>query len=59
MTQPITELTDRMREIFGLVVEAYLARGRKVAFVLVSFEAAALDAMGFTRQYHDILGGPE
>jgi heat-inducible transcriptional repressor len=27
MTQPITELTDRMREIFGLVVEAYLARG--------------------------------
>src|SRR5215203_145866 len=27
MTQPITELTDRMREIFGLVVEAYLERG--------------------------------
>ena len=24
MTQPITELTDRMREIFGLVVDAYL-----------------------------------
>ena len=27
MTQPIGELTDRMREIFGLVVEAYLERG--------------------------------
>src|SRR5438105_7303980 len=27
MTQPISELTDRMREIFGLVVEAYLERG--------------------------------
>jgi heat-inducible transcriptional repressor len=27
MTQPIGELTDRMREIFGLVVDAYLARG--------------------------------
>ena len=27
MTQPIGELTDRMREIFGLVVEAYLDRG--------------------------------
>ncbi len=30
MTQPITELTDRMREIFGLVVEAYLERGHPV-----------------------------
>ncbi len=27
MTQPISELSDRMREIFGLVVEAYLHRG--------------------------------
>src|SRR3954468_23720970 len=27
MAQPITELTDRMRDIFGLVVEAYLERG--------------------------------
>ncbi len=27
MTQPIGELTDRMREIFGRVVEAYLERG--------------------------------
>jgi heat-inducible transcriptional repressor len=27
MTQPIGELTDRMREIFGHVVEAYLERG--------------------------------
>jgi heat-inducible transcriptional repressor len=27
MTQPIGELTDRMREIFGQVVEAYLERG--------------------------------
>src|SRR4249919_2123718 len=27
MTQPISELTDRMREIFGHVVEAYLERG--------------------------------
>src|SRR5436853_5305350 len=27
MTQPIAELTDRMREIFGLVVESYLERG--------------------------------
>src|SRR4051812_28502747 len=30
MTQPIGELTDRMREIFGLVVEAYLERGHPV-----------------------------
>ena len=30
MTQPIGELTDRMREIFGLVVEAYLDRGHPV-----------------------------
>src|SRR3569833_71450 len=27
MSQQISELTDRMREIFGLVVEAYLDRG--------------------------------
>src|ERR1700756_3782630 len=27
MAQPIGELTDRMREIFGLVVKAYLERG--------------------------------
>lgn len=27
MPPPITELSDRMREIFGLVVEAYLERG--------------------------------
>ena len=27
MTQPIGELTDRMRDVFGLVVEAYLERG--------------------------------
>lgn len=30
MAQPIGELTDRMREIFGLVVEAYLERGLPV-----------------------------
>src|SRR5918997_2337136 len=30
MTQPIGELTDRMRSIFGLVVEAYLERGHPV-----------------------------
>jgi heat-inducible transcriptional repressor len=30
MTQPIAELTDRMREIFGLVVDAYLERGQPV-----------------------------
>jgi heat-inducible transcriptional repressor len=30
MTQPISELTDRMREIFGLVVESYLERGSPV-----------------------------
>lgn len=30
MTQPIAELTDRMREIFGLVVETYLDRGLPV-----------------------------
>jgi heat-inducible transcriptional repressor len=30
MVQPIAELTDRMREIFGLVVEAYLERGSPV-----------------------------
>jgi heat-inducible transcriptional repressor len=31
MTQPISELTDRMREIFGLVVDAYLERGVPIA----------------------------
>jgi len=30
MTEPIAELTDRMREIFGLVVESYLERGHPV-----------------------------
>jgi heat-inducible transcriptional repressor len=30
MTQPIAELTDRLREIFGQVIEAYLARGTPV-----------------------------
>ncbi len=30
MNQPIGELTDRMRAIFGLVVEAYLERGQPV-----------------------------
>ncbi|HKP34513.1 MAG TPA: heat-inducible transcriptional repressor HrcA [Sphingomicrobium sp.] len=30
MTQPIGELTDRMRDIFGQVVEAYLERGLPV-----------------------------
>jgi heat-inducible transcriptional repressor len=30
MTQPITELTNRMREIFGLVVESYLEGGQPV-----------------------------
>ena len=30
MTQPISELTDRMREIFGMVVDAYLDRGLPV-----------------------------
>src|SRR5881398_4025063 len=30
MSQPIGELTDRMREIFGLVVDSYLERGAPV-----------------------------
>src|ERR1700759_4003708 len=30
MPEPIGELTDRMRDIFGLVVEAYLERGLPV-----------------------------
>ena len=30
MTQPIGELSDRMRSIFGLVVDAYLERGQPV-----------------------------
>src|SRR5215212_3900096 len=30
MTTPIPELTDRMRQIFGQVVEAYLERGAPV-----------------------------
>ena len=30
MNAPIPELTDRMRQIFGLVVEAYLDRGAPV-----------------------------
>ena len=31
MPQPIHELSDRRREIFGLVVDAYLERGLPVA----------------------------
>jgi heat-inducible transcriptional repressor len=31
MAQPIGELTDRMRDIFGLVVDAYLERGLPIA----------------------------
>jgi heat-inducible transcriptional repressor len=31
MAQPIGELTDRMREIFGLVVDSYLERGLPIA----------------------------
>src|SRR3954451_14891154 len=31
MTQPISELTDRMREIFGHVIEDYLERGMPIA----------------------------
>src|ERR671916_81676 len=30
MTAPIVELSERMRSIFGLVVEAYLERGQPV-----------------------------
>ncbi|HEY1143694.1 MAG TPA: heat-inducible transcriptional repressor HrcA, partial [Sphingomicrobium sp.] len=30
MTEPIGQLSERMREIFGLVVEAYLDRGMPV-----------------------------
>src|SRR4028119_587031 len=30
MTEPIDQLSDRMRSIFGLVVEAYLERGQPV-----------------------------
>src|SRR3954468_18139316 len=36
MTQPIGELTDRMRDIFGLVVEAYLDRGIPVGSKMLS-----------------------
>src|SRR3954468_2736457 len=30
MSQPIAELTDRMREVFGMVVDSYLQRGLPV-----------------------------
>lgn len=36
MTQPIGELTDRMRDIFGLVVETYLERGIPVGSKVLS-----------------------
>jgi heat-inducible transcriptional repressor len=36
MTQPIGELTDRMRDIFGHVVEAYLERGLPVGSKVLS-----------------------
>ena len=36
MSGAITELTDRMREIFGLVVEAYLERGQPVGSKVLS-----------------------
>src|SRR5919112_454598 len=36
MTQPIAELTDRMREIFGMVVDSYLERGMPVGSKVLS-----------------------
>src|SRR4051794_29449091 len=36
MNAPIPELTDRMRQIFGLVVEAYLDRGAPVGSKLLA-----------------------
>jgi heat-inducible transcriptional repressor len=36
MAQPIGELTDRMREVFGLVVEAYLERGLPIGSKVLS-----------------------
>jgi heat-inducible transcriptional repressor len=36
MTQPISELTDRMRVIFGHVVEAYIERGQPVGSKVLS-----------------------
>jgi heat-inducible transcriptional repressor len=36
MTQPIGELTNRMRDIFGHVVEAYLERGLPVGSKVLS-----------------------
>ena len=36
MNAPIPELTDRMRQIFGLVVEAYLERGAPVGSKLLA-----------------------
>ena len=36
MTTPIPELTDRMRQIFGMVVEAYLDRGAPVGSKLLA-----------------------
>jgi heat-inducible transcriptional repressor len=46
MSQPISELTDRMREIFGHVVEAYLERGvpvgSKVLASCVSLSPASI-----------------
>lgn len=41
MRQPIGELTDRMREVFGLVVEAYLERGLPIGSKALS-EAISL-----------------
>ena len=36
MSPPIPELTDRMRHIFGMVVEAYLDRGAPVGSKLLA-----------------------
>ncbi len=40
MTQPIGELSDRMRAIFGLVVDAYLERGQPVGSKAISASAS-------------------
>ena len=50
MTQPIGELSDRMREIFGHVVEAYLARGVPVGSELEYVDLGTIAHAFFDRR---------
>src|SRR5215203_5687312 len=62
MSQPIGELTDRMREIFGLVVESYLERGQpigsKALVGAISLSPASIRGVMQDLEEHGLLTHP-